>query len=75
MIRQSNHPDREKQWSFLPPRALSEKHTERIGCRGFDLLHVALALELECDTFLTADRIQGALARAAGLDVTVSADA
>lgn len=55
-------------------RTLSEKHTERLGCRGFDLLHVALALELECDTFLTADRIQGNLARAEGLDVTVSAD-
>lgn len=55
-------------------RTLSEKHTERLGCRGFDLLHVALALELECDTFLTADPIQGALARAEGLDVTISAD-
>ena len=53
---------------------LSEKHTERLGCRGFDLLHVALALELECDTFLTSDRIQGALARAEGLDVTISAE-
>ena len=41
---------------------------------GFDLLHVALALELECEAFLTTDRIQGTLARAEGLDVTVSAD-
>jgi predicted nucleic acid-binding protein len=55
-------------------RSLSVKHTERLGCRGFDLLHVALALELECEAFLTADRIQGALARAESLDVTVSAD-
>jgi predicted nucleic acid-binding protein len=55
-------------------RRLSEKHTERLGCRGFDLLHVALAHELECETFLTSDNIQGALARAEGLDVTVSAD-
>ena len=54
-------------------RALSEKHTERLGSRGFDLLHVALALELECEAFLTSDHIQGALARAEGLDVTVSA--
>src|SRR5579859_1894137 len=54
-------------------RGLSEKRTERLGCRGFDLLHVALALELECEAFLTSDRIQGALARAAGLAVTVSA--
>lgn len=55
-------------------RSLSAKHTERLGCRGFDLLHVALALELECEAFLTSDRIQGALARAEGLKVTVSAD-
>jgi predicted nucleic acid-binding protein len=55
-------------------RGLSERHTERLGCRGFDLLHVALALELECEAFLTSDRIQGALARAEGLDVMVSAD-
>jgi predicted nucleic acid-binding protein len=55
-------------------RSLSAKHSERLGCRGFDLLHVALALELECETFLTADRIQGALARAVGLGVTVSAE-
>jgi len=54
-------------------RSLSAKHTERLGCRGFDLLHVALALELECETFLTADRIQGALARAEGMDVSISA--
>jgi predicted nucleic acid-binding protein len=53
--------------------SLSAKHTERLGCRGFDLLHVALALELRCEFFLTADRIQGALARAEGFDVTVSA--
>ena len=51
---------------------LSANHTERLGCRGFDLLHVALALELECETFLTSDRIQAALARAEGLDVAVS---
>lgn len=55
-------------------RNLSAKHTERLGCRGFDLLHVALALELECEAFLTSDRVQGALARAEGLVVTVSAD-
>ena len=55
-------------------RTLSAKHTERLGSRGFDLLHVALALELECEAFLTADGIQGALARAEGLEVTVSSD-
>jgi hypothetical protein len=55
-------------------QTLSERHTERLGCRGFDLLHVALALELECEAFLTSDRIQGTLAGAEGLAVTVSAD-
>jgi predicted nucleic acid-binding protein len=55
-------------------RELSEKHTERLGCRGFDLLHVALALELECEAFLTSDRIQGTLARAEKLKVSISAD-
>ena len=55
-------------------RSLSVKHTERLGCRGFDLLHVALALELECEAFLTADHIQAALAGAEGLATTVSVD-
>jgi predicted nucleic acid-binding protein len=59
--------------AFLRAGTLSERHTERLGCRGFDLLHVALALELECETFLTADRVQGHLAHAERLEVTVSA--
>lgn len=53
---------------------LSEKHTERLGCRGFDVLHVALALQLKCEAFLTCDRIQGALAHAEGLRVTIVSD-
>jgi predicted nucleic acid-binding protein len=53
---------------------LSVKHTERLGCRSFDLLHVALALQLECEAFLTTDANQGTLAKAEGLDVTVSSD-
>jgi hypothetical protein len=53
---------------------LSEKYTERIGCRGFDILHVALALELECEAFLTCDKTQGDLADAEGLDVILSED-
>lgn len=55
-------------------RCLSENYTEKLGCRGFDLLHVALALELECETFLTSDRIQGDLAHAEGLKVILSQD-
>jgi predicted nucleic acid-binding protein len=56
-------------------RHLSEKYTERLGCRGFDLLHVALALELESESFLTCDGNQGELAHGEGLKVTVSEDA
>ena len=51
--------------------ALSARHTERLGCRGFDLMHVAFALALESEVFLTADRVQGMLARAEGLPVVV----
>jgi len=60
--------------AFRRAETLSEKHTERIGCRGFDVLHVALALELECDTFLTADRVQAMLAKAEGLDISTVTD-
>lgn len=56
-------------------RHLSQKHTEYVGCRGFDLLHIALALELECEAFLTSDRTQGDAAHAEGLEVTLSAEA
>lgn len=59
--------------ALLRARTLSERHTERLGCRGFDLLHVALALELKCEAFLTGDSLQGELARAEGLEVTLSA--
>jgi predicted nucleic acid-binding protein len=52
-------------------QALSERHTERLGCRAFDLLHVASALALESEVFLTADRVQATLARAEGLAVVV----
>jgi len=54
---------------------LSEKYIERLGCRGFDLLHVALALELESESFLTCDGNQGELAHGEGLKVTLSEDA
>jgi hypothetical protein len=60
--------------AFVAARTLSQKHTERLGCRGFDLLHVALALDLKCDVFLTADRAQGALALAEGLRAEITAD-
>ena len=55
--------------AFFRDRGLSEKHTEQLGCRGFDLLHVAFALELECETFLTADQTQASVAKAEGLTI------
>jgi predicted nucleic acid-binding protein len=50
-------------------RSLSAKHTERLGARAIDLLHVASALMLESELFLTADARQAQLARAEGLNV------
>jgi hypothetical protein len=51
---------------------LSDAHTERIGARAIDLLHVASALALECELFLIADERQGKVARAEGLNVAPS---
>jgi predicted nucleic acid-binding protein len=48
---------------------LSTAHTERIGARAIDLLHVASALTLESELFLTADARQAQLAKAEGLKV------
>ncbi|HEV2327705.1 MAG TPA: hypothetical protein VGY56_02830 [Verrucomicrobiae bacterium] len=48
---------------------LSAAHTERIGARAIDLLHVAGALLLESEQFLTADDRQSHLARAEGMKV------
>jgi len=62
------------EWGDRPCFSFHCKHSERLGCRGFDLLHVALALELKCESFLTSDAIQGVLARAEGLEVTIAAE-
>lgn len=48
---------------------LGAAHSETIGCRSADLFHVAAASETGCDTFLTLDERQAALAKAAGLVV------
>jgi predicted nucleic acid-binding protein len=48
---------------------LSTAHTERLGVRAIDLLHVAAALTLESDLFLTADARQAQLAKAESLKV------
>ena len=55
-------------------RALSETLTESTGARSLDLLHVAFALELNCELFLTTDASQGRIAKEQGLTVVTVAD-
>ena len=50
---------------------LSALHSEALGTRSLDILHVASALVLGAADFLTFDRRQAALATAAGLKVPV----
>jgi predicted nucleic acid-binding protein len=50
---------------------LSVKHSEILGTRSLDILHVATALVLGLHEFLTFDRRQHALAVAAGLSAPV----
>lgn len=50
-------------------RRLSTTHTDRLGARAIDLLHVACALLLEAEVFLTFDQRQSDLAQAQGLPV------
>ena len=54
----------------LRPRArLGANHNETIGCRSADLFHIAAAVQLGCEQFLTFDIKQTALAKAVGLAV------
>lgn len=55
--------------TFVRAATLSREYTPSIGCRSLDVLHVASALELEIDKFMTFDIRQQQLARAAGLRV------
>ena len=50
---------------------LSALHSEKLGTRSLDVLHVGAALSLGCKTFLSFDKRQVALARNAGLDASV----
>ena len=58
-------------WAKVISRAeqLSARHTAKSGHRGFDILHVASALELGAKELLTFDAQQSALAKAVGLKV------
>jgi predicted nucleic acid-binding protein len=55
--------------------ALATAHTERLGARAIDLLHVASALALESEVFFTTDQRQAQLAQAEGLKVITVTDA
>lgn len=58
-------------WAAVHGRALkiATQHTAKGGHRGFDILHVATALELDAKEFLTFDAKQSTLAKAVGLKV------
>jgi hypothetical protein len=64
-------------WDEVISRAtdLGTAHTERLGARAIDLLHVAGALVLESEVFLTTDGRQAQLAKAEGLKVVAVAKA
>lgn len=47
------------------------RHTPAMACRTMDILHVACALTLEADSFLSFDRRQVELAEKAGLMIAV----
>lgn len=55
---------------MLEAERLSALHSERIGTRSLDILHVAAALVVATPRFLTFDKRQAALAKAAGLKVS-----
>ena len=58
-------------WTDLFQHAmdLSNRHTCQIGSRSLDILHVAAALSMKVDKFLTFDDRQAALASLAGLNM------
>lgn len=54
---------------FRSAEELSGEHSRKIGCRSLDLLHVACALLLESEEFVTFDHRQATLAKRAGLKI------
>ncbi len=58
-------------WSaiFIHAIDLSKKHSSSIGSRSLDILHVASALSISADRFLTVDDRQTRLAALAGMKI------
>lgn len=54
---------------LIETERLSARHSEKLGTRSLDILHVAMAVVLGCERFLSFDSRQVKLARAAGLKV------
>ena len=63
-------------WSamFIHAIDLSKKHSASIGARSLDILHVASALSINSDRFLTLDERQIKLALLAGLKIATIND-
>lgn len=61
----------EGDWDAACARArdLSRRHTATRGARSLDLLHLAFALEFECEFFLSSDERQAGIAVSEGLEV------
>lgn len=54
---------------FFRSLQLSKTHTANTGCRSLDVIHVAMALSIGTERFLTFDERQLLLASAAGLRI------
>jgi len=54
---------------LIETERLSAQHSEKLGTRSLDILHVAMAVTLGSDCFLSFDTRQVKLAKAAGLKV------
>lgn len=52
---------------LIETERLSAQFSQKLGTRGLDVLHVAMAVLLGCEHFLSFDTRQSKLARAAGL--------
>lgn len=68
-VRRGLHEHREADWRDVLARCqeLSTAHALNMACRSADLLHVAYALEVNAEKFVTGDADQSELAAAAGL--------